>query len=213
MRNPRRWRNIALAFLVAGPVAVMAVTRLPKGAVDETLLLICVLVGVFSALLGALVALDAHLELRAEAALQQREDVLAHWHIDASAWRAFIALNEELNRAADAYPNELSIREEIPAQGIEVVVGKSAAQIDGGIYRLSTRFALAISRAEFKENSGRPSYVQLDLYYPSGLKVDARRACLRFPVAPDAQRDAERVVAYYRGNLPGKFVLFGRRGA
>jgi hypothetical protein len=198
MRNPRRRRNVALLFLVLGPVLVVAVLWLPKGAIDETLLVICILVGVVLTLLGALVALDAQIDVRNEANLQDGKDVLARWHIDAASWRAFIALNEELNRGTGAYPNELSIRGEIPAQGIDVMVGKSAARIDGNIYRLSTRFALQITRAEFKEYGDLPSCVELDLYTPSGLHVDARRSCLRFPVAPDAQRDAERVVAYFQ---------------
>ena len=188
---------------MAGAITIAAVLRLPKDVVDETLLVFCLLAGVMATLFGALVALDAHMQVRSEAALRAGKDVLARWHIDSSAWRAFIALNTELNRAADARPNELSIRAEIPAQGIEVIVGKSAAQIDGYVCRLSTRFALEITGAQLKENGAGPSYVQLDLYHPGGKHVDAKRTCLRFPVAPGAQRDAERIVAFFGGNQRG----------
>src|SRR5438046_2107071 len=126
MRNPRRWRNVALAFLVAGLAAVMTASLLLKGAVGETLVVLSVLLplGITATLLSIMFAVDTHWDVRAQASLHQGEDGLARWHIDSATWRAFIALNEELNRVAGAYPNELSIRKEIPAQGIQVMIGK-----------------------------------------------------------------------------------------
>ena len=213
MRNPRLWRNVGLALLASGPVAIIAALQLPPGALTDTPRAIGFGFGVMAIVFGGIGALVMHLGARAQAALERGEELIARWRVDAATWRDFLALNRELDQAPEAVANELSVREEIPADGIEVMVGKSAIDIDGSLHRLPLRGTPEITRAEISERPGRPTCVELALYYPgagqdgSGAPQSPTRTCLRFPVPSGRQSDAERVVAHYlSGSAPPDFI-------
>jgi hypothetical protein len=209
MRNPQLWRNAALALFATGPVAILATLQVPADAGADAARAMGFGFGVLAIIFGGVGALITHLNVRALQALDRGEDVLARWRVDAAAWRDFIALNHELDQSPDALHNELSIDEPMAADGIAVVVGKTAIEIDGSIHRLPARGTPEITHAEFHESRIKPSYIELALYYPgggygaSGVPQEPTRTCLCFPIASGAQRDAERVVAHYGGNVPG----------
>ena len=218
MRNPVLWRNVALAFVAAGPVAIAVAMQLPEGAASNATRGITSMFGMMAIIFGACAALFAHLDVRAKQSLTLGEDILARWRIDAATWREFVALDSELNRSPDAYRNELQIREQVSAEGIVVIAGKTAVEIDGDIHRLPSRGTPEITHAEFNESRIRPSYIELHLYYPggetgaSGVPHSATRTALRFPVPAGAKFDAERLVAQYSGSLGGKPDFFHGRG-
>lgn len=218
MRNPRVWRNVALCALATGPLAIAAAVQLPSSAATDPARAMGFVYGVSAILFGAIGALVLHVQLKAKLALSRGEDVLARWRIDAAHWRDFLALNSELDRAPGAYSNELSVREEVPAEGIEVIAGKFAIEIDGDFHALPARGTPEITRAEFHAGRDGLSYIELDLYYPgggqgaSGVPMAPKRSCLRVPVPPGAQGDAERLVAHYGGNVPATPDFFHGRG-
>lgn len=218
MRNPGLWRNAALALAASGPIAIAAALILPEGPATDLPRAIGFAFGAMAVVFGGFAALFMHLDLRAKRALDRGEDVLARWHVEATTWRDFIALSRELDQAPDALRNELSLGEETSADGIDVVAGKSAIEIDGSIHRLPIRGTPEITGAQFNESRIRPSYIELDLYYPgggygaSGVPQSPTRTCLRFPVPPGANADAERLVAHYGGSTPGTPDFFHGRG-
>lgn len=216
VRNPHCWRNIGLAFFASGIVTLMAAYLLPEAVAGNAARSILIVYGMTALLFGGGTALFRHFDARAKAALARGADIIARWHVDAKTWRAFIAHNEMLNQESGALINELSIREAVPADGIEVIVGKTAIEIDGSIHALQ-RGTPEITHAELNTSRVRPSYVELQLYYPggghgtSGVPRSATRSVLRFPVAAGAQREAEWVVAHYGGKQPVKPGFFSRQ--
>jgi hypothetical protein len=218
MRNPRRWRNIGLAFLASGIIASIAVFWLPEAAAADTARAVLIGYGLTALLFGGGSALFRHFDARAQDALGRGENILARWRVDAATWRQFLAHDRELNRESGALVNELSIRDEVPDDGIEVIVGSTAVQIDGSLHALPRRGTPEITHAKLNTSRVRPTYIELHLYYPggghgaSGVTFSATRTALRFPVPSGAQEDAELVVAHYGGDQPGRADFFHGRG-
>ncbi|MEO8754662.1 MAG: hypothetical protein ABI624_18490 [Casimicrobiaceae bacterium] len=216
MRNPRLWRAAGLVCLASGIIAALAPFLLPAAMAGDSVRTGLFAYGLTALIFGALGALTAHLAARAQEALARGDDVIARWHIDAATWRAFAALDGRRNSEPHALHNALSIRDTVPAEGIEVIVGKSAVQIDESVHPLPRHGAPEITRAQLVSDS--PDYVELQLLYPggghgaSGVPQGPTRMALRFPVAPKSWRDARRVVAHFSGVLPGEPDFFHGRG-
>lgn len=216
MRNPQRWRTINLIFLGAGIVATIAAFALPAGMAGDSVRTTLFIFGPSTILFGGGSALFRHFDVRAERKLLRGEDVVARWHVDADTWRRFITLDRKLCEGPGGLPNEFSARAEAPAGGVDVVAGKSAVSIDGSIHLLGS--LTEITRAELKASQGSPSYVEFELYYPSGgygasgVSTSESRTVLRFPVAPGAERDAAKLVALFDGSQPRKPDFFHGRG-
>lgn len=139
MRNPQRWRKVDPAFLGSGDFAALAPFLLPPAFAGDGLRTASFAYGITAIIFGALAALTAHFDAQAQDALLRGDDVVARWRVDAQTWQAFIALNSRLNQEPDALINELSIRDAVPEQGIAIIVGKTAVQIDESIHRLPRR--------------------------------------------------------------------------
>lgn len=219
MSNPQRGRKIGLMFFASGVLLGIIHSQLPQELVQDRLLgAVLIFYWPNAILFGGGHALIDHFKVRAQKALARGDDIIARWHIDSATWRAFIAHNATLNQESGAVVNELSIREDVPAQGVEVVVGKTAVDIGGSVHMLPRRGTPEITHAELNISRVRPSFIELHLYYPeggtgdSGVPHSSMRTALRFPVPPHAHRDAESVVAHYRGDQPGKADFFHGAG-
>ena len=219
MQNPRRSRTISLWFLASGVVVGLShVLFLSKVIHNRAVEIPFILFWPNAILFGAGFAIFAHSRLRTQVALSRGESVLARWHVDASSWRAFVELSRTLDREANALTNELEIREPLPAEGIEVIVGESAADIGGSVHSLPLRGTPEITRAVLRTDLPGPAFVELELYYPGGgygasgiSQAEVRRA-LRFPVSRDAMIDARVVIEHWSGIHPGKADFFHGRG-
>jgi hypothetical protein len=106
MRNPHRWRNIALAFFASGIFATPAPFLLPEAAAGDTARGLLFIYGVMALLFGALFR---HFEVRAQKRLLRGENIIARWRIDAATWRDFVALNYRINQEDGVLLNELTL--------------------------------------------------------------------------------------------------------
>lgn len=216
MRNPQLWRTVGLAFLASGIVAALAAFLVPEALAGDGPRGGLFAYGLTAGLFGALGALTAHTHARAREMLSRGDDVIARWHVDAASWQAFIALNGRLNGAPGALLNEFTLRDEVPAAGVDVVVGRTAVQIDDSIHSLPKRGPPEITRAELVSDA--PDYIDLHLKYPggghgaSGVPHGPTRLALRFPVARGSWRDARAVVAHFSGIPPSEPDFFHGRG-
>jgi hypothetical protein len=166
MRNPHRWRSIALAFFASGVVATPAPFLLPEAAAGDTARGILFIYGVMALLFGGGSALFCHFDVRAQKSLFRGENSIARWRVDAATWRDFVALNHRINQEDGVLLNELTLDlpKDVPADGIEVIVGENAAQI----HALPRRGTPEITHAELNTSRVRPSYIEFLLYYPGG---------------------------------------------
>lgn len=218
MRNPRRWRNISLLFFFSGAVAAPAAFLLPETAANDTVRGILFVYGLMALLFGGGNALFRHFDVRAKDSLARGVDVLARWRIDTDTWREFLAHNRQFSDESPSLPNEYIAREHIPDDGFEVIVGKTAVQIDDSIHVLPRRGTPEVTHAALNARAAGPAYIEFRLYYPagghgaSGVPRGPRRTMLRFPVAPGSIQDAQAVVAYYEAGRPGKADFFHGRG-
>lgn len=215
MRNPARWLLIALAVVAASLVASALAFLLPEGWASDGLRGSLFCAGLVGIAFGGWGAVHARGALAAERKLASGEDVLARWHVDADRWRRFAALEARLLQQ-NALMNELGLVDEVPAGGVEIVVGKDAVSIGGSVHEAPRRGTPEITSAELVSDD--PDYIALEFLYPggghgaSGLPIAPRRAALRFPVAPMSWRDARIVVANFKGLLPQEADFFHGKG-
>ncbi len=147
--------------------------------------------------------------------LTRSEDVLARWRVSRDDWHAFLTL--ERQQAQDR-SNELLPDDDVPADGIEIIVGPSTIRIGESIHRLPARGTPEIQGATLHGNSGTgaPSTIELLLKYPPYMTPSShsppRYTRLCFPVAGPAWREARRVVAHYNADRPGTPDFFHGRG-
>ena len=165
---------------------------------------------------GGGIAIFRHFEVRAQDALARGEDVMARWRVDAGTWAMFVALNQQLEQQPGALPNELSIRDNIPSDGIDVIVGKAAVQVDESIHALPRRSLPETTHAARHISREGLTYIEFQLYYPGGTTPSStyppRWTVLRFPVAAAALSEAQQVVDYYERGRPGEADFFHGTG-
>ena len=216
MPRPHRARTIALAFAAAGLVASIAPFALPAAVAGDTACGILFISGVMALLFGGGTAYFRHRDVRAMATLARGEEIIARWRVDPATWRAFVEHVGKLGPLYEALPSG----DPVPDPGIEVIVGENAVQLGDAIVALPRHSTPEVTRAALHASdvSWRPSFVELGLYYPgggsgaSGVPTVGVHTVLRFPVAPEALADAQRVVAHYAGSRPGAPTFFHGRG-
>ena len=215
MPNPHRSRNVALWFFASGWMAAAAAFLLPAPVAVDWVRACLFIYGSSAILFGGGTALFRHFDARAKEALARGEDMIARWRVDAAAWSEFVVADREWNMGRDALFNELSIPDSVPDAGIEVIVGKSAVQIDQSIHRLTSGMP-EVTNAILHDL--HPAVIELQLYYPggghgaSGVPRAPSRSALRFPVGSGAWKEAGTVVAHYRGDTPRKADFFHGKG-
>ncbi len=215
MGSPQRSRNIALGFFASGCATVLAAFLLPEPMATDWMRTCLFIYGSTAILFGGGTALFRHFDARAKEALARGEDIIARWRVDAPKWREFVERDREWNRGRDALLNELSLPNEVPGGGVEVIVGKNAVQIGESIHRLTSSMPEVTSATL---HDLQPAVIELQLYYPggghgaSGVPRAATRSALRFPVGTGAWKEAETVVAHYRGDTPRNADFFHGKG-
>ena len=218
MRNPARWRDIGLLACLLGALAVAAAFMLPPAMAGDGMRAALFAIGISGVLFGGAAAFWGRQAARAKAVLDRGEDVIARWRIDAATWRAFLEADQHVRDGVGWLPNELSATDEIPAEGLEIVIGRDAIDVGGSVHVLPRHGAPEVLAAELSEGRGRPDSIELHLRYPgggagaSGMQRGPTNTRLAFPVAPGAWRDARRVVAYFAQGRPGKADFFHGRG-
>lgn len=220
MRNPRRWRNIALAFLASSLPALALPWLLPPETAGDDLRGGLFFYGLLALLGGGFTFVSTHRDLRAKQALARGEDVIARWRLSPDEWRAFLALEQQRQATDGELGNELVPRDEIPPEGVEVIIGQEAVQVDGSIHRIPLRGTPEVLRADLQDNDGAGALatIELHLKYPStgsttsGGPRPPTYTRLRFPLPGPSWRDARRVVAHFNRDLPGKPDFFHGRG-
>ena len=212
MRNPNRWRTIGLWCVGLGGLSLAAWFRVGADQVGVRVALF--FFGAMGVMVGGLVALFQHQNVRAKQALARGEDIIARWRVAAADWQRFVATDPQWSSHANGRLNEFVPSAEAAPDGIEVIVGKAGVQIGDSIHPLPLRSTPEITEARLHE--GTPSIIELLLYYPPyptrfGMSP-ARYTALRFPVGADALAGARQAVAHFGGDLPGEPDFFHGRG-
>jgi hypothetical protein len=217
MRNPHRWRNIALAVALSGAVATL-IFLLFRNALGEGLSLALVCYGPTALLFGGGSAWARHRDWRAQSALARGEDLLAEWKVDVYEWRDFRALHAQRQEEDSLRASALHLRDEIPDEGITVRVGRTAIEVDGSVHQLPERGVPEIQQATLHDSRVRPCFLELDLKYPgggagaSGVPRGPTYTVLRVPVPRAAMPAAGKVAAHFNGVRGGTPDVFHGTG-
>lgn len=137
MRHPRRFRNTSFAIFLGGAAALTAATMMPDAGDGSTLQGMLAIGGVMAVAFAGVATLVGHHNVRTHDRLLSGEDVIARWHIEPDRWQAFTALNERLDQERGSeLINALSIRHPRSGHMVEVIVAKTAVQVDGDFHAL-----------------------------------------------------------------------------
>jgi len=214
LRNPTRWRAIALAIAALGVAAAAAAFVLEDAAVEDWLQGTLFGFGLTATVFGAAFAIWSHLDARANAALLRGDGVIARWVVPAAAWRAFVRKDRALNERGGAPSNAFAPHAEAGRE-VEIIVGRDAISIEGSIHRIPEHGAPEVTHAEIV--SDETDYVQLHLLHPptvtsSGVPRPPTPGLLRFPVPPGAWREGRQVVAHFLRLTPQTPDFFHGKG-
>jgi predicted RNA-binding Zn-ribbon protein involved in translation (DUF1610 family) len=156
---------------------------------------------------AAMFAWFTHQAVRAMAALARGEGVLARWHVDADAARAFAGAGHDVEAGPPQRYNDFTMPKHIPQDGLHVIIGKEAIQIGDSIQVLARRDTPEVTHAGVYTDSAGAPFAYLQLYYPGYSTRTGthppRYAMLRFPVPAASLPQAEAAMAYYRDGRPG----------
>lgn len=131
--------------------------------------------------------LQSLLHIRGVAKLEAGIGLVARWRVGASDWEKY--------RAADAarvasdpqfLVNDLWIRKQTPAEGVEVIVGEKSLIVDGSYHVLRMNGLPELRSIGWLNNAatpGRPpDCIEFLLAYPRGRYGGIQYTCLRVPV-------------------------------
>ncbi|HEX4665789.1 MAG TPA: hypothetical protein VH207_04245 [Chthoniobacterales bacterium] len=100
MRNPERWRKIALRFFISGGVTAPAAFLLPGLSPDSWMRGFLFIYGLMAIIFGGGTALFRHFDVRTKKALARGEDVIAGWRVE-RGWDGARSLPWRYPRKAD----------------------------------------------------------------------------------------------------------------
>lgn len=191
--NTTHKRVIALTIFLAGAAAMTVALIMPdstgRGFTQHT--------GLLGVLRGALLAVGfmacgwgilTLLLLRSSGpsqspSLQRGEQPVARWTVDAETWRAFVELNDALDRQKGAVSNSAP-RSNLPATGVEIVVTPDGVCVGPDFYATP----LLSAEDDFYWLPGPPPYFEFRTII-RGRSI--HRFLLRFPIARGAEDQAE----------------------
>ncbi len=199
--NPARKRVIALTRFLAGAAAMTVALMTSDGgtlrgftlpavlqpvlpAVVPALLWGALLVGGFLVCVVGIIDLLIPLLKPAQSpALQRGELPITRWTVDAETWRAFVELNDALDRQKGAVPNSAP-RSDLLTTGVEIVVAPDGVCIGPDFYATP----LLSAEDDFYWLLGPPQYFEFRTIIRGG---SIHRFLLRFPIARGAEDQAE----------------------
>ena len=196
MRKNQNWKRvIALTVFLAG-AAAMTVALIMPDSTGKTFTQQTGLLGVLRGALlfvgfvacggGILTLLALLLSGPSQSpALQRGERPIARWTVDAETWRAFMELNDALDRQKGAVRNSAP-RNDLPptTTDVEIVVAPDGVCIGPDFYRMKSLSA----EDSFYWLPGPPQYFEFRTII-RGQSI--HRFLLRFPIARGAQDQAE----------------------
>ncbi len=192
---PNRTRWIALAEFLGGGAAIAGALLMPNAWTGHTLTLPALLAGglLASGLVCCVMGVGTLLALLSgpsySPALQRGEPPVARWTVDADTWRAFVELNDALDRQKGAIRNVLPIGD-LPTTGVEIVVAPDGVCIGPDFYKMK---GLNAEEGPYWL-AGPPPYFEFRIII-RGRSV--HRWIVRYPIAPGAEDQAERARAHF----------------
>ena len=196
MRDPRRMRAFGIVALAAAASAAAVVffvlddaQRTARGLVGAA----AILFGLF----GAIATVTGHLDARGRDRLLRGEGILARWIVSPDEWRRFV--EQEPARSAQllaqthrSMPNIVRATTPPPDEGVEVVIAREAAMVNGEFQALPRRGVAGIIGPLWVE--GSPHCLEFRLNYGHGAND---YYTFRFPVPADAITIAEAARQHY----------------
>ena len=200
MRNPLYRTYVCLGLTVAGVALVLlAASTYPQlGEVAGTIIGI---LGLTTAIISFFVAVWSLFAAIGYFRLRAGRDVVARWHISAAEWDRFRAF-DAVRAAQDlSLRNDLHIRRQTPADGVEVIVGRRQLIVDGSYHSL--RAAIPRLRAvSWLSAPADPECLEFALDYPRGRSGGTLSLTLRIPVPAQARAAGVLAFEHYRAFFP-----------
>lgn len=198
MRNPLRKALWSFGFVVLGVGLVLYALASPvdKSAPATGAVMTPFVVGVVMALVSLPIFLWTLFAAIGYARLKSGKGLIAQWHVTAGDWDRFRAFNE-IRAAEYAWlRNDMHIRKQTPARGVDVIVGSGRIIIDDSYHSIG---GLGLQGREINWLNAPvdPECIEFPKIYPRGTG-GSMELTLRVPVPASARADGVRVFEHYR---------------
>ncbi len=198
MRNPLRKTLLALG-LAASAAAVLLVTILLYERLGKTASTILAIPSLTVAVLSLFTAVWTLSYAIGYARLIRGGKVIARWHLTPAEWDRFRAF--DVIRAAQhlSLRNDLRIAKQIPANGVDVIVGHNVLVVDNSFHRIHRVFGGR--QLNWLNAPVDPECLEFPKAYARRYG-GALQLTLRVPVPASARAEGVRVFQHYQALLP-----------
>lgn len=207
MRNPVRSVLLHLSLVILGVLLLgIGVARLDRAG-DQGATALVMAAGVLLLFFCPVFLIRALLLARGWARLLRGEGEIARWRVGPADWEAFHAFDAARSVSDPArLGNEALPRADVPAEGAEIIAGRTAILVDGSYHVLRPRGIPELQAMRWLAVAGTDlACLEFALAYPA--KSGTVRTALRVPV-PSAATDAAREVQrWHAARIPSGEAL------
>lgn len=202
MRNPaRKALYFLLATLAGAGLVWFGAIREARIGEDWTAI-VPMVVGMAVAPFAFVFLIQALLAARGRARLLAGDRVIARWHLRPAEWEQFRTFDARRSGSDPSLVNDLWIRRKPAIERVEVIVGETAALVDGSYHVLRPRGLPELREVRWVE--GPPACLEFRLLYPRSRYGGTVPTALRIPVPAGSRGDAQRIVGHFAPGLVRK---------
>lgn len=197
MRSQKSKGAVCAALLLLGAALVWFGDRLLAARGEHWTGYAAIFAGLPLAVASLILLIKALVLARGEAKLLAGNGVIGRWHLSAAEWDRFRAYDPIRAAQHPSLANDLAIRKETPAQGVDVIVGKTSLLIDGAYHVLRPGGLPELRGIAWLSDPVDPECLELALAHPTNKYGGKLLRALRIPIARVARAEARRVFDHY----------------
>lgn len=197
MRNPAGKAIRFLAALILGIGLIWFGATRREAGIEDWPGVTATIAGVSLAFIMAFFLPRALFHIRGEAKLLAGQDVLGRWRVTPSDWARFHRF-DDARSASNFYwlSSDFWFRRRMPAEGVDIIVGKHSLLVDGSYHVLRPRGIPELTAIRWlAPGGGDPDCLEFALRYP--YKGGSSHSALRIPVPAAARSEALRVHGWF----------------
>ncbi len=148
---------------------------------------------------------------RGQAKLRAGVGHVAQWHVGAADWERFRVFDfERVALDPTRFRNDMQIREFIPPEGVDVIVGETSVIVDDSYHVLRLNGLPELRSIGWIDNAATPKRppdcLEFKLAYPRSRFGNITYTTLRMPIPEAAFEQARKVYHHFAPAIEGRFA-------
>ena len=198
MRNPLGKAGLFLGVGVSGAALVWLGDTVYDARGETWASMVPIVLGSMMLMVGVAFLLQSLVYALGYARLIAGKDVIARWQVDAADWDRFRAFDRARASESAALVNDLWLRKETPAGGVDMIIGKTSMLVDGSYHVLRPGGQPAIRGVQVLASPDGLQCIEFAIAYGNKYGAVTNRLALRFPYPHGARHDVRRVLDHFQ---------------